>query len=94
MLPLPHTPNTSCFLWLSFLKFSIAYFGELFYNNITRLKKKYDLAIILVSHDLEYVLKHADNIVLLDKTVIKAGKTQEVCNSKEFKEFFGNIRFD
>ena len=67
---------------------------ELFYNNITKLKKKYDLAIILVSHDLEYVLKHADNIVLLDKTVIKAGKTQEVCNSKEFKEFFGNIRFD
>ena len=67
---------------------------ELFYKNITKLKKKYDLAIILVSHDLEYVLKYADNVVLLDKTVIREGKAKEVYESKEFKESFGNMRFE
>ena len=28
---------------------------DLFYKNIQKLKRKYDLAIIIVSHDLEYV---------------------------------------
>ncbi|MBE5935175.1 MAG: metal ABC transporter ATP-binding protein [Lachnospiraceae bacterium] len=67
---------------------------DLFYKNITKLKKKYDLAIILVSHDLDYVLKYADNVVLLDKTVIKSGKAKEVYQSKEFKDTFGNMRFE
>ena len=44
---------------------------ELFFNNIIKLKNKYDLAIILVSHDLDYVAKYADRVILLDKTVIK-----------------------
>ena len=64
---------------------------ELFYGNIDRLKKNYDLAIILVSHDFEYVAKYADNVVLIDKTVIKEGTPKEVFDSKEFKEVFGNV---
>ena len=67
---------------------------DLFYKNITKLKKKYDLAIILVSHDLDYVYKYADNVVLLDKTVVKDGKAKDVFNSKEFKETFVNMKFE
>lgn len=65
---------------------------ELFYHNINRLKKTYDMAFILVSHDLEYVERYADYVVLLDKTIIKEGTPKEVLNSDEFKSIFGSTR--
>ena len=67
---------------------------DLFFKNLLMLKNKYDLAIILVSHDLEYVAKYADNVILLDKTVVKSGKTSEVFSSDEFKEVFGNVKYE
>ncbi len=66
---------------------------ELFYHNIGYLKKNCDLAILLISHDLEYVARYADHVILLDKTIIKEGKPREVFQSKEFKEVFGNQHF-
>lgn len=60
-----------------------------FYQIINRLKTEYDMAIILVSHDLELTKKYADKIVLLDKEVIKDGTPDEVFNSLEFRNRFG-----
>lgn len=65
---------------------------ELFYRNIERLKREYDLAFILVSHDLEFVEKYADYVILLDRSIIKEGTPSEVLNSKEFQEVFGSTR--
>lgn len=62
---------------------------ELFYKTIDRLKNEYDLAIILISHDLEYVEKYADEVILLDKRVLARGRAQQVFGSKEFQEIFG-----
>lgn len=62
---------------------------DLFYATIDNLKKNYDLAIIMISHDLEYVKKYADEVVLLDKKVLKRGNAQEVFASREFQEVFG-----
>ena len=62
---------------------------ELFYKNIDYLKKNDDLAIILVSHDLKYVEKYADRVVLLDQTIQKVGKPKEVFQSEAFIETFG-----
>ena len=62
---------------------------ELFYGNINALKKKCDLAMILVSHDLAYVEKYADNVILLDRTVRKEGSPAQVFSSREFHEVFG-----
>ncbi len=62
---------------------------ELFYENIHGLKKNCDLAMILVSHDLDYVEKYADNVILLDKTVRKQGSPAQVFASREFHEVFG-----
>lgn len=62
---------------------------ELFYQTMDYLKKHYDLAIVLISHDLDYVAKYADNVVLLDKTVIKQGAPKEVFQSEEFEQTFG-----
>ncbi|MBR4026238.1 MAG: metal ABC transporter ATP-binding protein [Lachnospiraceae bacterium] len=61
---------------------------ELFYKTMHYLKKHYDLAIILISHDLDYVKKYADHVVLLDQTVKKQGTVKEVFESLEFKEVF------
>lgn len=64
---------------------------ELFYHIIDSLKQNYDLSIILVSHDLEYVEKYADNIILLDKTILTQGTPNQVYQSKEFYKVFGNL---
>jgi zinc transport system ATP-binding protein len=65
---------------------------ELFYRNIDRLKREFDLALILVSHDLEFVEKYADYVILLDRSIIKEGSAEEVLNSHEFREIFGSTR--
>lgn len=61
---------------------------ELFFSTMDYLKKHYDLAIILISHDLDYVSKYADHVVLLDKTVLKQGTVKEVYSSPEFDAVF------
>lgn len=66
---------------------------ELFYKNIDYLKKNDDLAIILVSHDLKYVERYADRVVLLDQTIKKEGKPKDVFSSDLFKETFGEDTF-
>lgn len=66
---------------------------ELFYSTIDNLKNNYDLSIILVSHDLEFVVKYADYVILLDKTIIKEGTPKEVFKSEEFKMVFGNADY-
>ncbi len=62
---------------------------KLFYKTIDEMKRKLDMAIILISHDLEYVAKYADDVVLLDRGILKQGKVGQVFSSKEFEEVFG-----
>lgn len=64
---------------------------DLFYETIDMLKKNYDMAIILVSHDLEYVKKYADEVVLIDKKVLRHGTPASVFASKEFESVFGKF---
>lgn len=51
---------------------------RLFFDLINKQKTEHDMAIILVSHDLDMVRKYADRVILLDKTVIKQGTPDEV----------------
>ena len=59
-----------------------------FYELVNNLKTKYDMSILLVSHDFELVKKYADKVILLDKEVIKEGAPEEVFSSLEFKNYF------
>ncbi|MEG0804797.1 MAG: metal ABC transporter ATP-binding protein [Lachnospiraceae bacterium] len=61
----------------------------LFYKTIDYLKKNFDLAIVLISHDLDYVENYADHVVLLDCKVLKQGTAKEVYRSTEFAKTFG-----
>ena len=64
---------------------------DLFYKLMDYLKRNFDLAVILISHDLDYVEKYADKVILLDKTVLKQGTVKEVYQSREFRQVFGKI---
>lgn len=67
---------------------------KLFYDNIEMLKSNYDLAMIVVSHDFDFVKTHADHVILLDRTIIKEGTPEEVLNSMEFKRVFGGMEYE
>ena len=62
---------------------------ESFYEVVTSLREEYHMPILLVSHDLNHVRKYATDVVLLDQSVILAGKCEEVMASPEIAETFG-----
>ena len=62
-----------------------------FYKILQDLKSKYDMSIILVSHDFELTKQYADKVILLDKEVIKEGTPEQVFESLEFICRFGQI---
>ena len=67
---------------------------DLFYRIMVRLKKEYDMAIILISHDLDYVEKYADEVILLDTKIVARGTPAEVYASESFHRIFGKVEFE
>lgn len=63
---------------------------ELFYQNIAYLREHFDLAVILISHDLDYVKRYADHVVLLDQEILVQGSSGEVYGSEAFREVFAD----
>ena len=61
---------------------------ELFYKRIEYLKEHFDLAVILISHDLDYVKRYADHVVLLDEKILAQGTPKEVYGSEAFRKTF------
>jgi len=62
---------------------------ELFYNLVSQLRQKYDMSIILVSHDLELVAKYADRVIMLNRTVISNGTPSQVFRDERVLKTFG-----
>ena len=65
--------------------------SEKFYEVIKDLKQNYHMAIAMVSHDLGIVRDFADNVVLINKSVLKSGNAKDVFNSPEFKSSFYSL---
>ncbi len=61
---------------------------EIFYELAAKLCADEDMAILLISHDLEMVKKYADQVILLNKRVLKIGGVAEVFNSAEMRQLF------
>ena len=61
---------------------------EIFYELSAKLCAEEDMAILLISHDLEQVKKYADQVILLNKKILKLGAADEVFQSQEFKKLF------
>ena len=66
---------------------------QVFYETISDLKDKFDLSIVLISHDLEFVYQYSDRVLLLDQTILEEGPPEKVFRSKAFKDIFGNISY-
>lgn len=64
---------------------------EVFYELAAKLCADEDMAILLISHDLEMVKKYADRIILLNKRVLKIGSVDEVFQSAEMKTVFYSL---
>lgn len=62
---------------------------DLFYQVLSEIKSKYDLSIILVSHDLDYVSTFADRVILLNKTILLSGTPAEVFSREITAKTFG-----
>lgn len=64
-----------------------------FYRIVDHLKHNFDLAIVLVSHDLDFVCQYADEVVLLENRVLRQGTAEEVFGSPEFFKVFGKVAY-
>lgn len=64
---------------------------KMFYNTVSELREKYDMSIILVSHDFDLVSEYADRVVLLNRTIKFVGTPEEVFASYQAHELFGTI---
>lgn len=62
---------------------------EMFYNTVSELREKYDLSIILISHDLDLVEQYADRVILINHTVLCSGTPEEVFNDESTLKTFG-----
>lgn len=63
---------------------------NLFYQTVSTLRQKYDLSIILISHDLNMVARYADRVAFMNnKTIEICGTPQEVFGNKKVVETFG-----
>ncbi len=62
---------------------------ELFYRTVSELRHRFDLSILMVSHDLAGIVPVSDRIVFLDHRVVCSGPPAEVLGNPEFRHAFG-----
>jgi len=53
------------------------------------LRKKHDIAVILVTHDLAGISSYADRLILLNRSVIAEGEPGKVLSNEKLIEVFG-----
>jgi zinc transport system ATP-binding protein len=61
---------------------------ERFYELLSRLRREYDLAVLLVSHDLAMLARFADRMVFLDRRIVCEGPPSGVLHDPRVREAF------
>jgi zinc transport system ATP-binding protein len=61
---------------------------EIFYRMLSEFRKKYDLSIIFITHDILGVSQFVDRIIFMNRTVICDGTPKEVFANKIFQKTF------
>ena len=62
---------------------------ELFYQMVSQFRRDFDLAILLISHDLPAVARIADRMIFLNRTILADGTPKEVLSHPLVKQTFG-----
>lgn len=62
---------------------------SLFYQIVDQLRRKHDIAVILVTHDLAGISSYADRIILINRSVIAEGEPEKVLSNERLVKAFG-----
>lgn len=65
---------------------------ESIYNLLHHLQDKYNLTIILISHDLNIVYRHAKQVLCLNRQMICFGSPQEMLSPEQMQKLYGGER--
>ncbi len=60
-----------------------------FYELITQVHRRHKLTVVLVSHDLSMVFRHASRVYALNGTICCEGTPEEVMNADSLKQAYG-----
>ncbi|KKU14767.1 MAG: ABC transporter related protein [Parcubacteria group bacterium GW2011_GWB1_45_9] len=63
------------------------------YDLVRRLQTEHNIAVILISHDLNIVYRYAQQVICLDKKLVCYGPPQEVLNPTELSKLYGGGTF-
>ena len=55
---------------------------------LDEIRRTYDLSILMTTHDFSILDRYADQVVLIDRTVLKQGRPKDVLESIEFRQVF------
>ena len=55
---------------------------------LDEIRKRFDLSILMITHDFGMLHQYADKVVLVDRAILKKGSPEEVLNSPEFRAAF------
>jgi len=64
----------------------------LFLDTVEQLKRRHHMAILLISHDWSLVRQYADEVVLLNKTVLCEGTPETVFGCETFRQAFPAVK--
>jgi len=58
---------------------------------LDEIRKTYDLSILMTTHDFTMLSKYADQVVLVDHTIVSQGTPDEVLSGTDFQRIFHRI---
>lgn len=61
---------------------------ETLMDMLDEIRKTYDLSILMTTHDFTMLERYADQVVLIDRTIIASGSAEEVLTSDAFRRAF------
>ena len=66
---------------------------EQVYELLHRLQDKYDITLVVVSHDLSFVYKYADKVLCLNKKGVCFGSPEEALDHKILEKLYGPHKY-
>ena len=61
---------------------------ETLMDMLDEIRKTYDLSILMITHDFSMLARYADQVVLMDRQIVRQGSAADVLESEEFRQVF------
>lgn len=62
---------------------------DLFYSTLHEIKEEFNLSVLLVSHDIHFVMKKTDLVICMNKHICCLGRPEEVSVNEKYYNLFG-----